>query len=94
MTASTHISKPDTNCLFVTRRLLTGVLLNDKVQHQEPKDGKNNKIKKRNLDSRPLTEEQKSKRKEFFLKEEEWEAKVDLDILTEKGKNNLMAFKF
>ena len=94
MTASTHISKPDTNCLFITRRLLTGVLLNDKVQHQEPKDGKNNKIKKRNLESRPLTEEQKSKRKEFFLKEEEWEAKVDLNILTEKGKNNLMTFKF
>ena len=94
MTASTHISKQDTNCLFITRRLLTGVLLNDKVQHQEPKDDKNNKIKKRNLESRPLTEEQKSKRKEFFLKEEEWEAKVDLNILTEKGKNNLMTFKF
>ena len=88
MTASRHISKPDTNCLFITRRLLTGVSLNDKVQHQEPKAGKKNKIKNRNLESRPLTEEQKSKRKEFFLKEEEWEAKVDLNILTDKGKND------
>ena len=94
MTASRHISKPDTNCLFITRRLLTGVSLNDKVQHQEPKVGKKNKIKNRNLESRPLTEEQKRKRKEFFLKEEEWEAKVDLNILTDKGKNNFMTFEF
>ena len=88
MTASYHNSKPDTNCLFITRRLLTGVSLNDKVQHQEPKDEKKNKAKKRNLESRPLTEEQKRKRREFFLKEEEWEAKVDLNILTDKGKDN------
>ena len=94
MTASRHISKPDTNCLFITRRLLTGVSLNDKVQHQEPKARKKNKVKNRNLESRPLTEEQKRKRKEFFLKEEEWEAKVDLNILTDKGKNNLMISKF
>ena len=94
MSASSHISKPDTNCLFITRRLLTGVSLNDKVQHQEPKAGKKNKIKNRNLESRSLTEEQKRKRKEFFLKEEEWEAKVDLNILTDKGKNNFMTFRF
>ena len=64
------------------RRLLTGVSLNDKVQNDKSNDIK----KKRKFEERPLTGEQKRKREEFFLKEEEWERQVDLTRLSSKGK--------
>ena len=44
----------------------------------------NKKSNRRNL-VRPLTDEQKKKRQEFFHIEEEWERKVDIQSLTEKG---------
>ena len=66
------------------RRLLTGVSLNDKVQNDKSSDIK----KKRKFEERPLTGEQKRKREEFFLKEEEWERQVDLTRLSDKGKLN------
>ena len=49
-------------------------------------DGKGKtKVLKRNIRARPLTEEQKKKRKEYFLKEEEWERNVDFRRLTDRG---------
>ena len=44
-----------------------------------------NKIPKRIIKVKALTEEQKVKRRQFFLQEEEWERKVDLSRLTDKG---------
>ena len=88
LTASNSLLKTETNCLFMTRRLLTGVSLADKIQNNESKEMAKEKVNKRTLKERPLTEEQKKKRKEFFLKEEEWERKVDLNILTDRGKSD------
>ena len=44
-----------------------------------------NKIPKRIIKVKALTEEQKAKRREFFLQEEEWERKVEVSRLTDKG---------
>ena len=82
VTAFNPTSNTKSSCLFIMRRLLTGVSLNDKVQNDKSNDIK----KKRKFEERPLTEEQKRKREEFFLKEEEWERQVDLTQLSDKGK--------
>ena len=44
-----------------------------------------NEIPKRINKVKVLTEEQIAKRREFFLQEEEWERKVDVSRLTNKG---------
>ena len=87
LTASNSILKTETNVVLIVRRLLTGVSLSDKIENHESKEMEKDKVRKRTLKERPLTEEQKKKRKEFFQKEEEWEGKVDLNILTDKGKS-------
>ena len=43
------------------------------------------KSPKRIIKERPLTEEQRKKREEYFLKEEEWERNVEFESLTDKG---------
>ena len=43
------------------------------------------KVVAKSIKERPLSEEQKRKRKEFFLKEEEWEKNVDLNRLSQRG---------
>ena len=43
------------------------------------------KVGTKSIKERPLSEEQKRKRKEFFLKEEEWEKNLDLNRLSQRG---------
>ena len=43
------------------------------------------KVVTKSIKERPLSEEQKRKRKEFFLKEEEWEKNLDLNRLSQRG---------
>ena len=43
------------------------------------------KVVAKSIKERPLSEEQKRKRKEFFLKEEEWEKNLDLNRLSQRG---------
>ena len=43
------------------------------------------KVATKSIKERPLSEEQKRKRKEFFLKEEEWEKNLDLNRLSQRG---------
>ena len=43
------------------------------------------KVATKSIKERPLSEEQKRKRKEFFLKEEEWEKNLDSNRLSQRG---------
>ena len=74
-----------TNSSFVVKRNYNSFSTRNVDQNNFINEKEKSKGLKRNIKERPLTEEQKKKRKEFFLKEEEWEGMVDHHRLTDKG---------
>ena len=80
--------KPTDNNLCIIKRLCNEIstqkMDNNEVAGESEKQ--TNKSRTRTIKERPLTEEQKKKRKDFFLKEEEWERNVDFNKLTDRGK--------
>ena len=82
-----RLFKPTNANLCMSRRLCNEIS-KQKMDNNEivlEKNNDTNKSRKRSIKDRPLTEEQKKKRKEFFLKDEEWERNVQFNRLTDRG---------